>query len=100
MAFEKNVWLAVDFHVYESIHALEWTNALSAEEATYQILKLKLVDLKRSIKLNDAFGSIGQITGIIRRMKGTKARQLKYQNYTDLIDKATQIDVKEIIEVL
>jgi len=33
-------------------------------------------------------------------MKGTKARQLKYQNYTDLIDKATQIDVKEIIEVL
>jgi len=33
-------------------------------------------------------------------MKGTKARQLKYQNYTDLIDKATQIDVKEMIEVL
>ena len=24
-AFEKNVWLAVDFHVYKSIYALGWT---------------------------------------------------------------------------
>ena len=34
-AFEKNVWLVVDFYVYKSIYTLEWTNAKNAEEATY-----------------------------------------------------------------
>ena len=58
-AFEKNLWLAVDFHVYKSIRTLEWTNVLSAGEATYQILRFDIVTLKYSIKLNDAFGRIG-----------------------------------------
>ena len=31
-AFKKNVWLAVDFHVYKSMYALGWTNALRLQE--------------------------------------------------------------------
>ena len=99
-AFQKNAWLAVDFHVHQSMLALGWTNTKTAEEATYQILQLNIVALEYSIKLNDAFGSIGQITGIIRKKKGSTTRQLEYQNYTDLIEKTTQNDVIMILEVL
>jgi len=56
-AFERNVWLAIDFHAYRSMRALNSTNALTPEETTYQILRLNIVALKYSIKLNDTFGS-------------------------------------------
>jgi len=97
-AFEENVWLAVDSHVFQSMKALGWTNAKTPEEATYQILRLGIVALKFSIKLNDAFGSIGQYTGSFSKKKA--ARALKYQKYTALEGLATTQDVKEIVLVL
>ena len=78
--------------------ALGWTYALSAEEATYQILRLNTVALEYSIKLNDAFGSIGQFTGSLSKKRD--ARALKYQKYTALEGMATTKDVKEILLVL
>jgi len=95
-AFEKNVWLAVDSHVYKSMYALGWTNAKNAEEATYQILDN--IALEFSIKLNYAFGSIGQYTGSFNKKKD--ARALKSQKYTALEGMATTKDVKEIVLVL
>ena len=86
-AFQKNAWLAVDFHVHQSMLALGWTNTKTAEEATYQILQLNIVALEYSIKLNDAFGSIGQFTGSLSKKRDTKA--LKYQKYTALEGIAT-----------
>ena len=97
-AFKKNVWLAVDFHVFQSMLALGWTNAKTVEEATYQILRLNSIALEFSIKLNDAFGSIGQYTGSFSKKKD--ARALKYQKYTALEGMATTKDVKEIVLVL
>ena len=99
-AFKKTSWLAVDFHVYESMRALGWTNALTAEEASYQIYKLGIVPAEFSTILNDAFGSIGQITGIISDTASTQ--QTKYENFTVLIAKvdAEKQDVINILEVL
>ena len=67
LVFQKNAWLAVDFHVFQSMLALGWTNVKTAEEATYQILQMKSVALEYSIKLNDAFGRIGQFTGSLSK---------------------------------
>ena len=52
-AFKEKVWLSVDLHVYESIRALGWTNAKSAEETSYQVLKLGYVAVKFLTTLNN-----------------------------------------------
>ena len=70
----------------------------NTEEETYQILQLNSIALEFSIKLNDAFGSIGQITGSLSKKKD--ARALKYQKYTAPKRKATTKDVKEIVLIL
>ena len=59
---------------------------------------MKIVALEYSIKLNGAFGSIGQLTGSISKKKD--ARALKYQKYTALEGLATTQDVKEIVLIL
>ena len=97
-AFKKTSWLAVDLHVYQSMRALGWTNAITAEEASYQIFKLGIVPGDFSTTLNDVFGSIGQITGIISNTDSTQ--QAKYENFTVLIAKAEKRDVICILEVL
>merc|ERR1712238_249438 len=97
-AFEKTSWLAVDMHVYQSMHALGWTNAINAEEASYQIFRLDIVPAEFSTTLNDAFGSIGQITGIISDTDSTQ--QAKYENFTFLIANTEKQDVIDILEVL
>jgi len=82
--------------------ALGWTNAKTAEEATYQILRLNSIALEFPIKLNDAFGSIGQYTGSFSKKKVTRA--LKYQKYTALeglaIRTTTKIDKRSVRFVL
>jgi len=97
-AFEQKSWLAVDLHVYQSMRALGWTNAITAEEEAYQVFKLGIVPAEFSTTLNDAFGSIGQITGIIRDTESTQ--KAKYENFTVLIAKAKKPDVIDILKVL
>jgi len=54
--------------------------------------------VKYSTSLNDAFGSIGQTTGIIS--KKTIARKVKFNNYSVLIRNAAKDDVKDMLIVL
>ena len=56
------------------------------------------VALEYSIKLNDVFGSIGQLTGSLSKKRNVRA--LKYQRYTVLEGMSTTKDVKEILLVL
>ena len=78
--------------------ALGWTNAKTAEEATYQILRLNTIALEYFIKLNDAFSSFGQSIGSLSKNRNTRA--LTHQKYAALEGMATTKDVEVLLIVL